>query len=135
MIVNEPSGADSNGALQGRSVGYPWWHTTDPRALRTALYFDTVNFASRIHAPSLVTMGFVDRTVPPAGVWTALNRIPAPKEAVPLVQSDHDNYTPQKQAAWFQRSEEVLAALLLGRPFHPDPWLTRGPNPKAERLR
>jgi cephalosporin-C deacetylase-like acetyl esterase/lysophospholipase L1-like esterase len=121
VLVNEPSGADSNGALHGRYVGYPWWHTTDPRVLHTALYFDTVNFASRIRAPSVVTMGFIDRTVPPAGVWTALNQIPAPKEAIPLVQSDHNNYTPEKQTAWYQRSEEVLATLLAGRPFHPDP--------------
>ena len=125
VLVNEPSGADSNGALHGRYVGYPWWHASDPRVLHTALYFDTVNFASRIRAPSLVTMGFIDQTVPPAGVWTALNRIPAPKEAIPLVQSDHNNYTPQKQAAWFQRSAEVLATLLDGRPFHPDESLTR----------
>jgi hypothetical protein len=125
VVVNEPSGADSNGAPHGRYVGYPWWHETDPHALRTALYFDTVNFASRIRAPSLVAMGFIDRTAPPAGIWTALDRIPAPKEAVPMIESDHNNYTPQKQAAWFQRSEEVLAALLVGRPFHPDQSLTR----------
>ncbi|MGH8218487.1 MAG: acetylxylan esterase, partial [Steroidobacteraceae bacterium] len=135
VLVNEPSGADSNGALHGRYVGYPWWHTTDPRVLGTARYFDTVNFASRIDAPALVTMGFIDRTVPPAGVWTALNQIPAPKEAIPLVQSDHNNYTPQKQAAWFQRSEEVLASLLVGRPFQPDQSLTRplGHHPSMGR--
>ena len=125
VLVNEPSGADSNGAFHRRYVGYPWWHTTDPRVLRTALYFDTVNFASRIRAPSLVTMGFIDRTVPPAGVWTALNQIPAPKEAITLLESDHNNYTPQKQAAWYQRSEEVLAALLVGGSFQPDQSLTR----------
>ncbi len=55
----------------------------------------------------------------------ALNQISGPKEAIPLVESDHNNHTPQKQAAWFQRSEEVLGTLLVGRPFHPDDTFTR----------
>ena len=125
VVVNEPSGADSSGALHGRYVGYPWWHQTDPRVLDAARYFDTVNFASRIEAPALVAMGFIDTIAPPAGIWTALNQIPAPKEAVPMVESDHNNITPQKQDAYLQRSEQVLAMLLVGRSFHPDQSLTR----------
>jgi cephalosporin-C deacetylase-like acetyl esterase/lysophospholipase L1-like esterase len=128
VIVNEPSGADSSGALHGRYVGYPWWHKSEPRVLATARYFDTVNFASRIEAPTLVSMGFIDTIAPPAGIWTALDRIPAPKEAVPLVESDHNNLTPQKQGAYLQRSEEVLATLLVGRRFVPDTSLTRPPD-------
>lgn len=127
VVVNEPSGADSDGAAHGRYVGYPWWHQSDPRVLGTARYFDTVNFASRIRAPSLVAMGFIDTIAPPAGIWTALDRIPAPKEAVPLVESDHNNLTPNKQGAYLQRSEQVLATLLVGRPFHPNESLTTPP--------
>src|SRR5262249_7620332 len=56
LIVNEPSGADSNGSLHGRQAGYPYWQPDDPKVMQTALYFDTVNFAPRIKAASVVAM-------------------------------------------------------------------------------
>ena len=95
VLVNEPAGADANGDLHGRKAGYPnWAATTDPRVAKTGLYFDTVYFASRIKAPSLVAIGFIDTVTPPVGIWTAFNQIPGPKEAVPMVESDHNNLTP-----------------------------------------
>src|SRR6185312_7119561 len=58
VLVNEPSGADSNGDLHGRREGYPGWdRSDDPQVLKTALYFDTVNFAPRITARTLIAMG------------------------------------------------------------------------------
>ncbi|MGH8297686.1 MAG: acetylxylan esterase [Steroidobacteraceae bacterium] len=125
VLVNEPSGADSNGDLHGRRAGYPNWDSSDPRVMRTALYFDTVNFAPHITAPTLIAMGFIDTTAPPAGIWTALDEIPAPKEAVPMIESDHNNITPDKQDAWLERSEEVLATLVHGSRFIPNEALTR----------
>jgi len=56
VVVNEPAGADSNGDLHGRRAGYPNWPSDDPKVMETALYFDTVNFASRIKAPVLAAM-------------------------------------------------------------------------------
>ena len=64
--------------------------------MRTALYFDTVNFASRIKAPVLAGMGFIDTISPPAGIFTMLNQIPGPVEALPMIESEHDNLTPAK---------------------------------------
>ncbi|MGH8291262.1 MAG: acetylxylan esterase [Steroidobacteraceae bacterium] len=125
VLVNEPSGADSNGDLHGRRAGYPNWDSSDPRIMRTALYFDTVNFAPHITAPTLVAMGLIDTTAPPVGIWTALDEIPAPKEAVPMIESDHNNITPQKQDAWLKRSEEVLATMVHGGKFVPNQALTR----------
>ena len=125
VLVNEPSGADSNGDLHGRRTGYPAWDSADPQVLSTALYFDTVNFAPHITAPTLIAMGFIDTTAPPAGIWTELDEIPAPKEAVPMIESEHNNLTPQKQDAWLQRSEEVLATLVHGGAFLPNGALTR----------
>jgi cephalosporin-C deacetylase-like acetyl esterase len=43
--------------------------------MQTALYFDAVNFASRIKARALVAMGFVDTVAPPVGIWIALIRL------------------------------------------------------------
>ena len=120
VLVNEPAGADANGDLHGRKQGYPnWAAATDPRVAKTGLYFDTIYFASRIKAPSLVAIGFIDTVTPPVGIWTAFNQIPGPKEAVPMVESDHNNLTPQKQGAWIARSKDVLDTLLHGGPFQP----------------
>ena len=48
VLVCVPSGADTNADLHGRKAGYPNWPSNDPKAMNTALYFDPVNFASRI---------------------------------------------------------------------------------------
>jgi cephalosporin-C deacetylase len=123
VIVNEPSGADSNGDLHGHKAGYPNWPSNDPGIMRTALYFDTVNFASRIKAPVLAALGFIDTTAPPTGIWIALNQIPGPKEAVPMVESDHNNRTPQKQGDYTSRSRQVMELLLKGGEFKPEDGL------------
>jgi cephalosporin-C deacetylase len=120
VLVNEPAGADSNGDLYGRKAGYPNWPISDPQVMKTALYFDVVNFASHIQAPTLASMGFIDTTAPPVGIWTAVDQIPGPKEAVPMIDSDHDSVTPQKQEAYKKRSEEVLDMLVQGKRFDPD---------------
>jgi cephalosporin-C deacetylase len=125
VLVNEPSGADSNGDLHGRRAGYPMWDADDPQVMKTALYFDTVNFAPHITAATLIAIGFIDTTAPPAGVWTELNEIPGPKEVVPMIESQHNNLTPDKQDAWLKRSEEVLATLVHGGRFIPNERLTR----------
>ena len=125
VIVNEPAGADSNGDLHGRKAGYPGWPSDNPQIMRTALYFDTVNFASRIKAPVLAAMGFIDIVVPPVGVWIALNQVPGPKEAIPMVDSNHNNLTPDKIGAYEARSKEVLGILVRGGEFKPNQELTR----------
>jgi len=125
VLVNEPAGADSNGDLHGRQAGYPNWPSGDPQAMATALYFDTVNFASRIKAPVLAALGFIDTIAPPAGIWTAIDQIPGAKEVISMVESDHNNKTPEKQGAWQARSKEVLDTILHGGTFAPNPWFTR----------
>jgi cephalosporin-C deacetylase-like acetyl esterase len=125
VIVNEPSGADSNGDLHGRKAGYPNWPSNNPKVMQTALYFDTVNFARRIKAPVLAAIGFIDTTCPPAGIWAAVNQIRGPKEVVPMIESDHNNKTPEKQGAYNARSREVLATILAGGEFKPNEELTR----------
>jgi cephalosporin-C deacetylase-like acetyl esterase len=93
--------------------------------MATAPYFDIVNFTSSIKAPVLAAMGFIDTTAPPAGIWTAIDQIPGPKEAVPMVESDHNNITPDKQEAFHKREQEVLNTLLHGGAFVPNQEFTR----------
>jgi len=120
VLVCVPAGTDANGDLHGRKAGYPNWPSNDPEVMKTALYFDPINFASRIKAPVLAAIGFIDTISPPAGIWTALNQIPVPKEPLPMIESEHNNLTPQKEQNWDERSKEVLGILLNGGEFKPN---------------
>ncbi|HTP34230.1 MAG TPA: acetylxylan esterase [Candidatus Acidoferrales bacterium] len=120
VLVCVPAGTDANGDLHGRKAGYPNWPSNDPEVMKTALYFDPINFASRIKAPVLAAIGFIDTISPPAGIWTALNQIPVPKEPLPMIESEHNNLTPQKEQNWDTRSKEVLGILLNGGEFKPN---------------
>jgi cephalosporin-C deacetylase-like acetyl esterase len=118
-LVCVPAGADTNGDLHGRKAGYPYWPSDNPDAMHTALYFDTVNFASRIKAPVMAGFGFIDTVSPPAGVWTMLNQIPGPKEPVPVIDSEHDNYTYAKMEPCHKRTAEILDLLVKGGVYTP----------------
>jgi len=52
--------------------------------MKTALYFDLVNLASKIKAPFTAGIGFIDKTSPAVGIWTTSNQISGPTEAQPL---------------------------------------------------
>ncbi len=119
VLVCVPAGADANGDLHGRKAGYPNWPADKPDVMTTGLYFDTVNFASRIKAPVMAGMGFIDTISPPAGVWTALNQIAGPVEALPMIESEHDNLTPEKGRACPARTNEILGTLVHGGTFAP----------------
>jgi cephalosporin-C deacetylase-like acetyl esterase len=119
VLVCVPAGADSNADLHGRKAGYPNWPSGNPDVMTTALYFDTVNFAPRITAPVMAGIGFIDTTSPPAGIWTMLNLVHAPVEALPMIDSEHDNYTPEKARPCTTRSAEVLDTIVHGGTFMP----------------
>ncbi|HEY9229543.1 MAG TPA: acetylxylan esterase [Gemmatimonadaceae bacterium] len=118
VVVNVPAGSDANAALHGRQPGYPNWDSTNPRVMETARYFDVVNFASRITAPTLVAMGFIDDVTPSIGIWTTFNQIPGVKEAVPMIDSPHNHHaTAAQQMPYTTRSAAWLRALLRGEPL------------------
>jgi cephalosporin-C deacetylase-like acetyl esterase len=119
VLVCVPAGADSNGDLHGRKAGYPNWPSDNPDVMTNALYFDTVNFAPRITAPVMAGIGFIDTTSPPAGIWTMLNQVHAPVEALPMIDSEHDNYTPEKARPCTTRSAEILDTIVHGGTFMP----------------
>ena len=64
-------------------------------------------------------MGFIDTTSPPAGVWTMVNQIPGPVEALPMIDSEHDNFTPDKARPCNARSAEILDTIVHGGTFMP----------------
>jgi cephalosporin-C deacetylase len=121
VLVCVPAGADTNGDLHGRKAGYPNWPSDNPDIMRTSRYFDPVNFASHIKAPVMAGMGFIDTIAPPAGIWTALNQIPGPKEPLPMIWSDHDNMTPREGHACPARTAELLDQIVKDGTYTPTP--------------
>jgi cephalosporin-C deacetylase-like acetyl esterase len=119
VLVCVPAGADANGDLHGRKAGYPNWPSDNPDVMKTALYFDPVNFAPRIKAPVLASIGFIDTISPPAGIWTMLNQVPGPVEPLPMIESEHDNLTPEKARACSVRTNEILDVIVRGGTFTP----------------
>ena len=130
LVVNEPAGADSNGPLHGRASGYPNWPSDDPQVMRTALYFDTVNCAMHIKAPSLVAMGFVD-TTRPAG--RHLHRVqPDPRAEAGGADDRLSAQQPghaRAAAALHHRSAEWLRLLVQG--YNPLP-AGNEPSPRTD---
>ena len=119
VLVCVPAGADTNGDLHGRKSGFPNWPSDNSKAMETALYFDPANFASRIKAPVMAGMGFIDTVSPPAGIWTALNQVSGPTEPLPLIESEHDNLTPEKGRACPARTQQILDSLRSGANYEP----------------
>jgi cephalosporin-C deacetylase len=119
-LVCVPAGSDTNGDLHGRKAGYPNWPQDNADAMKTALYFDPANFASRIKTPVLAGIGFIDTISPPAGIWATLNQIPVAKEPLPMIESEHDNFTPDKGQACPARTKEILDLLVKGGEFKPN---------------
>ena len=79
---------------------------TAPEAIRPVVH-DRVQSARVVPSP------------PPAGVWTALNQVPGPKEPLPLIESEHDNLTPQKGRACPARTKEILDLVVKGGEYKP----------------
>ena len=110
--IHDPSTlAQSNGKF--------YTYGTGGTVMKTALYFDSVNFASRIKAPVLAGMGFIDTISPPAGIWTALNQVRRAKEPLAMIESEHDNLTPQKGRACPVRTREILDLIVKGGEYQP----------------
>jgi cephalosporin-C deacetylase len=111
MICHVPSGSDVGARSAGRSMAYPNWPNR-PEVIQTARYFDPVNFAPKIKAASLVSVGLFDGTSPPTGVISAFNLISGPKELLPL-HSDHGGPNQQPRIV---RREQWLSAMAKGEP-------------------
>jgi cephalosporin-C deacetylase len=89
----------------------------------TAGYFDGINFAARIHCPTLVGYGLIDETSRPDSVAAAVNALKGPKETLILPLSNHmgrDNTGKTvHQALYFSRAEAWKKAALAGQSLPP----------------
>ncbi len=107
---------DHTGQLVGRAPGWPrlcgWGEKPDSeKALKTAAYFDAVNFARRVKAKdAIIAVGLVDTTCPPEGVIAMYNTLPcANKQLVIMPKSGHGGPGHER---FYQAKERWLAKLL-----------------------
>lgn len=90
-----PAMCDHTGTVVGRVNGWPKLVPTGPdgapdrRALQVARYYDMVNFATRVKAAGIVTVGFIDATCPPTTVYAAFNALRGQKEMINDPASAH----------------------------------------------
>ncbi len=91
-----PALSDMAGYLKGRAGGWPHLfrdekdgHRTETK-IRTASYYDVVNFARRVRAKGLYTWGWNDETCPPTSMHAAYNVVTAPKEFLLAAETGHN---------------------------------------------
>ncbi len=101
LVAFYPALSDHAGFVQGRAGGWPFLfrHETSrtEEKLRTATYFDVVNFARRIKIPGFYSFGYNDEVCPPTSMYAAYNVIGAPKRLVLALETGHATGTEQKE--------------------------------------
>jgi len=98
-----PALSDLTGYLYNRAGGWP--HMFDKNhpgnlidtKIKTAAYYDVVNFARQIKVPGVYTWGFNDETCPPTSMYPAYNIITAPKELWLYQETGHWTYPEQTE--------------------------------------
>lgn len=125
VMTNVAAGCDNFAPLTNpaRAFGWPYWLSNFgpkdrdmAKVKQTAGYFDGINFAARIKAPTLVAVALLDIAARPAGVIAAYNAIPAPKELIIMPVSDHHG-SKGTQAAYFNTFNKWKDALQKGKPL------------------
>lgn len=94
-----PALCDLTGYLHGRAGGWPALFqdsfTNKPEKIKTAEYYDVVNFARSVKVPGFYSWGYNDNTCPPTSTFAAYNEITAPKELLIVQDTRHWTYPEQ----------------------------------------
>lgn len=136
VMANVAAGCDNFAPLANpaRAFGWPYWLSNFgpkgrdmEKVKQTAGYFDGINFAARIKAPTLVGVALLDIAARPAGVIAAYNAIPAPKELIIMATSDHYG-SKGAQLPFFNTFIKWKDALQKGKPLPLPPQTTTAAN-------
>ena len=104
LVSYYPALCDMAGYAYGRAGGWPHMFKTEinrtPDKLKTAGYYDVVNFARQVKVPGFYTFGYNDMVCPPTTTSCAYNVINAPKELFVAETTGHYAYAEQTNAAW-----------------------------------
>lgn len=94
-----PALCDLTGYLKGRAGGWPHYFqhnkNNTPEKIRTASYYDVVNFARQLKIPGMYSWGYNDEVCPPTSTFAAYNVITSPKELYPAVETGHWTFPEQ----------------------------------------
>ena len=73
-----------------------------PEKIKTAAYYDVVNFARMVKVPGRYSWGFNDEVCPPTSMYAAYNVISAPKTLSLRLDTGHWTYPEQtdEMTAW-----------------------------------
>jgi len=94
-IAHVPALCDHTGILADQSSGWPRFiklkdgKPENENIVRTVPYFDAANFASKIKADTLITVGFIDTTCAPSSVYAAYNNIKGSKQIINMPLCGH----------------------------------------------
>ncbi|HCO66872.1 MAG TPA: acetylxylan esterase [Dysgonomonas sp.] len=104
LVSFYPALCDMVGFLHNRAGGWPRMFEkaeyNKPEYIRTAQYYDVVNFARQVKVPGFYTYGYNDIVCPPTSVQAALNVIDAPKEVFIIEDTGHYAYPEQRSESW-----------------------------------
>lgn len=99
-----PALCDLTGYLKGRAGGWPHLFgpsnlafNNKPDKIKTAGYYDVVNFARRVQVPGFYSWGFNDDVCPPTSMYAAYNVIRAPKNLFLAQETAHWTYPEQTE--------------------------------------
>lgn len=90
-----PAMCDHSGNAANRIAGWPKLvpltgdGKPDPQVLEASRYFDAMNFATRTKAESLLSVGFIDITCPPTGIYATYNNLPGTKRMLTRPRMGH----------------------------------------------
>ncbi len=81
-------------AEKGRTGGYPHFNKyheilKNKDCLNTMAYYDVVNFARKVKAPTYLTWGYNDNTCPPTTSYAVWNTLKCEKEALLTPINEH----------------------------------------------
>lgn len=99
-----PALCDVTGYLNGRAGGWPHLFAGNNLTfnkkedkIKTAGYYDVVNFARLVKVPGFYSWGFNDETCPPTSMYAAYNLIPAKKELFLALETGHWTFAEQRE--------------------------------------
>lgn len=108
-----PALSDLTGYFSNRASGWPnMFNKKDPvnikpDKIKTASYYDVVNFARFIKVPGFYSWGFNDLTCPPTSTYSSYNVITAPKQLLIAKENGHFSNAAQRD----KKNEWMLSIL------------------------
>lgn len=118
VIVNVPAGCDAAGPLVGRAMPWPYWAAAakgKPEVMETSRYFDALNFARHIKAPTLIAVGLLDKTATPSGVIPTFNQVQSAKKKLVIMERSDHHGNGGAQAAFHTNARAWLQAMQKGQ--------------------